>query len=225
MFLDRLDHYKRKFEEEKKRQLEKEKQEKERCEKEKRQRLNNAHKEEVDDDDADDEEDDEEVTNINEDTKSKGMIPQSLLVAKWLIPAIHGTITNAPNTSNHHLRELLRPYANDYALTNTLLTTARSRAKDMIFGVATRNCQYILALKDELELHGNFVEVLIFNRKKAIDRLMLVVINEEVRKRKAAGTSATALGTSYGAMAIINQWKTTNADFIVEHFGTLDSNW
>ena len=54
---------------------------------------------------------------------------------------------------------------------------------------------------------------------------MLVVINEEVCKRKAAGTNATALGTKQGAMAFVNQWKSDNADFIVEHFGTEDTNW
>ena len=32
--------------------------------------------------------------------------------------------------------------------------TAQSLAKDMIFGIASTNCKYILALKDELELHA-----------------------------------------------------------------------
>jgi hypothetical protein len=88
-------------------------------------------------------------------------------------------------------------------LLNTLLITARSLAKDMIFGIASTNCKYILALKDELEPRGNFVEVLFFNRKKAIDCLMLVVINKEVRKRKAAGTNAAPLGTKPGAKMIL----------------------
>jgi hypothetical protein len=54
---------------------------------------------------------------------------------------------------------------------------------------------------------------------------MLVVINEEVCERNAAGTNAAALSTKPGAMAFVNQWKTDNADFIVVHFGTEDDNW
>ena len=95
----------------------------------------------------------------------------------------------------------------------------------MIFGIASTNCKYILALKDELKVRGNFVKVLFFNRKKAINCLMQVVINKEVDKRKAAGTNATALGTKPGAMAFVNQWKIDNVEFIVEYFRMEDNNW
>ena len=50
-----------------------------------------------------------------------------------------------------------------------------------------KNGEYILALKDELELQGDFVEVLFLTQANALNRLLLVVLAEEIKCRKAQG--------------------------------------
>ena len=106
--------------------------------------------------DSDDDDDGKEKTRKEEGRRSH----PSPYQAQWLVPIIRGTIANAPMTSNHHLKQLLLPYGNDYALTKTIINSARSLAKDKIFGMAAINCKYFLALRDELVLRGNFVEVI-----------------------------------------------------------------
>ena len=147
-------------------------------------------------------------------------------MAQWLVPIIRGTIANAPMTSNHHLKQLLLPYGNDFAFTKTIINSARSLAKTSIFGMAATNCKYFLALRDELVLRGNYVEVIFTTRAQAINRLLLVVIHEEVRRRKAAGTGDhSVLGTVAGAKNYVTEWKLENADFLNEHFGVDGNNW
>ena len=172
--------------------------------------------------DSDDDDDGKEKTRKEEGRRSH----PSPYQAQWLVPIIRGTIANAPMTSNHHLKQLLLPYGNDYALTKTIINSARSLAKDKIFGMAAVNCKYFLALRDELVLRGNFVEVIFTTRIQAINRLLLVVIQEEVRRRKAAGTGDHAqLGTVTGAKEFVSQWKSENNDFVNEHFGVEGNNW
>ncbi len=129
-------------------------------------------------------------------------------------------------TSNHHLKQLLLPYGNDYAFTKTLSNSARSIAKDTIFGKAEKNCKYFLALRNELVLRGNFVKVLFTTQAQAINRLILVVIQEEVRRRKAARTGDHShLGSVAGAKEYVTQWKLENAAFVNEYFGDEGNNW
>ncbi len=175
--------------------------------------------------DTEDKDSDAVDSDKGENKKSWTRSHPSPYIAQWLVPIIRGTIANAPMTSNHHLKQLLLPYGNNYAFTKTIINSARKIAKDTIFGKAETNCKYVLALRDELVLRGNFVEVIFTTRAQAINRLLLVVIQEEVRRRKAARTGDHShLGSVAGAKEYVTQWKLENAEFLNEYFGVEGNN-
>jgi hypothetical protein len=85
-------------------------------------------------------------------------------------------------TSNRSLKEILKLYGNDYCFTKSIVQKARTLAWQSIFGDGKTNGEYILALKDELELQGHFVEVLFLTQANALNRLLLVVLAEEIKE-------------------------------------------
>lgn len=127
-------------------------------------------------------------------------------------------------TSNSNLKEILKMYGNDYAFTKSILQSARTMARMAIFGDGRVNAKYVLALKAELELRGHFVDVLFSDREQALRRLMIVVLNEEVNRRKAAGQTNHGLGVEAKAKAFLKKWRRDNATFIDEHLGREDEN-
>lgn len=111
--------------------------------------------------------------------------PCSPFLAQWFVPMIELIIKSCPNSSNKGLKEVLKVYANDYAMTKSILQKARTLACKEMYGEARVNAKYILALQDELELRGHFVEVILTNQQDAIYWMMLAALAEEVRRRKA----------------------------------------
>ena len=77
------------------------------------------------------------------------------------------------------------------------------------------NAKYVLAL---------FVDVLFADREHALQWLMLVVLAEEINRRKAAGQKNHGLGVRAKAKAFLNTWKRDNASFIDEHLGMATDN-
>ena len=184
--------------------------------------------------DTDDEEDgdyeesevengDDELDNVDSDDE-KG-IPRSPFLAVWLVPIIRPAIARAPMTSNSSLKEILKLYGNDFAFTKSILQKARTLARNEIFGDGKNNAQYVLALKDELELRGHFVQVLLSTRAEALNRLLLVVLAEEIRMQKAQGNANHGLGCRRNAAAFLNAWKEDNKAFIDEQLGTVHQNF
>lgn len=116
-------------------------------------------------------------------------------------------------------------YANEYAMTKSILQKAGTLARKEVFGEARVNAKYILALQDELELRGHFVEVILTTRQDAIHRMMLVVLAEEVRRRKAAKQVYSDISNPHGARQYCIQWSKDNEDFINEQFGRVEDKW
>jgi hypothetical protein len=151
--------------------------------------------------------------------------PRSPFLAQWFVPLIELIIKLCPNSSNKGLKEVLKVYANDYAMTKSILQKARTLACKEVFGEARVNAKYILALQDELELRGHFVEVILTNRQDAIHWMMLAVLAEEVRRRKATKQKYSDIINPHGARQFCIQWNRDNEDFINEHFGRVEDNW
>ena len=172
----------------------------------------------------DDGEDDDDDDGGNDDDGDERGIPRTPFIASWLVPIIRPAIADAPMTSNHNLKEILKMYGNDYALTKSILQNARTMARLAIFGDGRVNAKYVLALKEELELRGHFVDILFANRTHTLNRLMLVVLAEEIQRRKAAGMKNHGLGSAARAEAFLKKWMRNNATFIDEHLGTEQQN-
>jgi hypothetical protein len=163
-----------------------------------------------------------DVESDEEDSDHEQCIPRTPFIAAWLVPLIRPTITNAPMTSNANLKDVLKLYANDYALTKSILQNARTMARVAVFGDGRVNAKYVLALKSELELRGHFVDVLFANREQTLNRLKIVVLFEENQRRKAE--KKPGLGIAGRAKAFLKKWERTNSAFIDEQLGTVEQN-
>ncbi len=71
------------------------------------------------------------------------MILQSTLIriffcspikSQLVVPIIQAAVANNPDIMYHSIREMTKPYAKDYALTNIILQEARDIAKLQLFG-------------------------------------------------------------------------------------------
>ena len=73
------------------------------------------------------------------------------LYYKWLVPIFRSRIGKDPGVDYESLRDLLRPYANDYAITNALIQRGRDATKLDIFGTPENNVGYAEGVAAQLD--------------------------------------------------------------------------
>ncbi len=62
--------------------------------------------------------------------------------SKYVVPFIKAAICNNPGMAYQAMRDIMKPYAKDYALTDSVLQEAQDNAKLELFGLADDNIQY-----------------------------------------------------------------------------------
>ena len=90
---------------------------------------------------------------IEEDTKKRSVMTP--LKSTMVVPIILGAVSEKPGITYQTLREILKPYAKDYAVTDAILQDARHLAKELLFGSAEDNVQYANGLAAELRRMGH----------------------------------------------------------------------
>jgi hypothetical protein len=152
-------------------------------------RDDNEDDEDVDDDQQHDEDDggagDEKKSSKKKKKKERKL--HMPLSSDWIVPLIKDVISVKPNSSNADLRHILHSYCRKCALTRGLLQKARDKARLEIFGNPLINVSYFKALAQELEIRGNHVEIVTAKCKDAVNRLQMVVLADEIRRRKEKG--------------------------------------
>ena len=182
-------------------------------------------------DDVYEDEDDESVHDNDEEQqgadgdndKEKPKPLRTPLSSDWIVPLIKEVITVKPNTSNSDLRHNLSTYCRKYALTRGVLQKARDKSRLQIFGSPEVNAKYFAALQDELRLRQNVVKVVTTDRDTAIAKLQMMVLADEVARRKAMNLPVLLQNQSE-ARTFLQNWMIDNADFVDEHFGNEDAN-
>ncbi len=183
--------------------------------------------EDDDDDDAKDHEDDvadDGKKSSKKKKKKKKPMVRTPLASDWIVPLIKDVISVKPNTSNADLRHILRSHCRKYSLTRGLLQKARDKAKLEIFGNPVLNVAYFKALAHELEIRGNHVEILTAKRTDALNRLQVVVLADEIRRRKQKG-EPILINEQSAAKLFLRLWMHEHRDFVTEHFGSDDANY
>ena len=84
---------------------------------------------------------------------------RSPIRAQWLIPIIHSTIAEAPMASNQMLRAILKPYAKESFVTDSIIQVARTTARKLIFGTPSENVQYTHHVAKRLREQGHYVSI------------------------------------------------------------------
>jgi hypothetical protein len=86
---------------------------------------------------------------------------KSPLFYKWLVPIFRARIAKDPGVDYGSLRDLLRPYANDYAITNAVIQKGRDASKLEIFGTPKNNVGYAEGVADQMRALGHTVKLIL----------------------------------------------------------------
>jgi hypothetical protein len=97
---------------------------------------------------------------------------------------IANAVEETPGISYQMIREILSPFANDYALTDNILQDGRDMAKVERFGVPEDNVQFALGVFTELTVMGHEVFFLYTNCAQTLKNVSAVVLLEELERKK-----------------------------------------
>ena len=157
------------------------------------------------------------VYSLAEDDTKKRTVTTPLK-AKMIVPIILGAVAEMPGIQYQSLREILKPYVKDYALTDSILQEGRDLAKNVLFGSAQENVQYAEGVQAELRAMGHEVELLYADRKETIQQVGAVVLSEEmIRLKKLKTTMDPEEQKRY-----VKRWKKDNEIFLNNVFGLAD---
>jgi hypothetical protein len=83
------------------------------------------------------------------------------------------------------MREILKPYFNEYVLTNNVLQEAHDTAKGDLFGDPDDNVQYAYAIAKEIQQMGHTVKIIFTNQRTTMKTANVIVLKEEMDRKKA----------------------------------------
>jgi hypothetical protein len=89
------------------------------------------------------------------------------------------------------MRKILKPYFNEYVLSNNVLQEGRDKAKVDLFGDPDENVQYAYAIAKVIEEIGHTVNLIFTDRCNTMKTLNAIVLKEEMDRRKADKQSMT----------------------------------
>ena len=142
------------------------------------------------------------------------------LFYKWLVPIFRSRVEKDPGVDYETLRDLVRPYANDYAITNALIQRGRDETKLEIFGTPENNVGYAEGVAKHMRDLGHTVNLLYSSRKDTLSDINTIVVNEEVIRRKNGKSKGLLpLDGIDERKAYWKKWKEDNALFLSEALG------
>ncbi len=115
-------------------------------------------------------------------------------------------------------RDIMKPYAKDYALTDSVLQEARDNAKLELFGLADDNVCYARRVANWLRKLDHEVELVFGNQREKLKKATVIVLSEEVERRK----KAKEIMDKAEQPKFIKKWKTDNDVYLNNVFGMKD---
>ena len=104
--------------------------------------------------------------------------------SRWLTSIIHSAVLDSPGVSYGSLREILKQYGNNYALTDSVLQVSRDMTKNQLFGSADVNVKYASAVAAKMRDLGHEVKLVFSTRREVLTAVSLIVLSEELARRK-----------------------------------------
>ena len=139
--------------------------------------------------------------------------------AKMIVPIIREAVADNPGISYQSIREIMKPYAKAFTLTDSIIQDGKDLAKLDLFGNADDNVKYAKGVKDHLTALGHAVELRYHDRRRSLQLLTSVVINDEQVRRKKMNLPALDKQLQ---LNFVRAWKTQNARWINTVFGLED---
>jgi hypothetical protein len=116
------------------------------------------------------------------------------------------------------MREILKPYINEYALTNNILQEAHDVAKVDLFGELEDNVKYTYTIAKAIEDMGHTVELIFTDQCVTMKTVNALVLKEELERLKVEnGTMTRDQCREY-----VNNWKLENDIFLCNALGLED---
>ncbi len=93
-------------------------------------------------------------------TKTKKGYLHIPIKAKMVVTIIKDPVADNPGISYQSIREMMKPYAEEYTLTDSIVQDARNMAKLQLFGSAEENVQYGRGVMDQVRGLGHKAEMI-----------------------------------------------------------------
>jgi hypothetical protein len=86
--------------------------------------------------------------------------------AKMIVPIIREAVADNPGITYQSIREIMKPYAKTFTLTDSIIQDGKDLAKNELFGNADDNVKYAKGVKDHLTALGHAVELRYHDRHR-----------------------------------------------------------
>jgi hypothetical protein len=138
------------------------------------------------------------------------------LSSAWVVPMIKRTVEQDPGVGYKQLRGLIRPYAKDHHITDSIIQEGRDLAKKTVFGTPKENVQYAEGVAIALRKLGHKVKLVFNTHAKTLASICTVVLKEEHERRKKAKEPFLKFD---GRKKFWKKWNEDNQIFILEALG------
>ncbi len=148
--------------------------------------------------------------------EDKGLRPP--FKSKWVGHVIWNAVEDTPGLTYQMMREILKPYMNEYVLTNNVLQEARDTAKSDLFGDPDENVKYTYAIANAIKQMGHTIEVVFTDQRTTMKTVNAIVLKEEMDRKKADKLDMSR----DEKVKYVNKWKKDNDAFLCDAFGSED---
>jgi hypothetical protein len=129
------------------------------------------------------------------------------------------TVEDTPGLTYQMMHEILKPFINEYVLTNNVLQEVCDTAKGDLFGDLDKNVKYAYAINNAIEQMGHTIEVVFTDHRTTMKTVNAIVLMEEMVRKKAAKLDMSR----DEKVECVNNWKKVNGTFLCDAFGYEDS--
>jgi hypothetical protein len=148
--------------------------------------------------------------------EDKGLRPP--FKSKWVGHVLWNTVEDTPGLMYQMMHEILKPYINEYVLTNNVLQEAHDTAKGDLFGDLDKNVRYAYAIANAIQQMGHTIVVVFTNQRTIMKTANAIVLKEEMDRKKAAKLDMS----KDEKVGYVNNWKKDNDAFLCDAFGFED---
>ena len=140
------------------------------------------------------------------------------LYYKWVVPIFRPLIISKPGIDYEALRNALRPYAHDGAITSPILQRGRDATRHEIFGSPEENVWYAEGVVEKMRLLGHTAELVFSTRVVTLQTINTTIVNKEVIRRKNKKGKHPLDGLAK-RKEFWKTWKEEHALFLTETLG------
>ncbi len=116
------------------------------------------------------------------------------------------------------MREILKPYINEYAIMNNILQEAHNVPKVDLFGQLEDNVKYTYPIAKAIEDMGHTVELIFTDRCATMKTIISLVLNDELDRLKVENCTMTR----DKCWEYVNNWKLENDVYLSNALGMKD---